>query len=247
MIDQFLLTVGFEDECECLTLLGVEPQTLLELGLVAVDEGGDVIFDQEDLAVSGLREEHVPSSTAAGSQASAVLPPDDGGQHRQVPEMEAGDEIQATPDVELSMEDDSLTINDDLVVTASSTIKLLRDACRWLGISQAGSKQRMFDRCKKAKELALRRSLVESAREQYKSQSLDAIPVSVPQQPSDEERALHELTHVPFRPWCKYCVMSRSKANQHSHMPDPVGESQREFPTIQCDFSSWSQVKRVQW
>jgi hypothetical protein len=44
MIDQFLLTVGFEDECECLTLLGVEPQTLLELGLVAVDEGGDVIF-----------------------------------------------------------------------------------------------------------------------------------------------------------------------------------------------------------
>ena len=69
--------------------------------------------------------------------------------------MEAGDEIQATPDVELSMEDDSLTINDDLVVTASSTIKLLRDACRWLGISQAGSKQRMFDRCKKAKELAL--------------------------------------------------------------------------------------------
>ena len=236
MIDQFLLTVGFEDECECLTLLGVEPQTLLELGLVAVDEGGDVIFDQEDLAVSGLREEHAPSSAAASSQAPAVYPPDDGGQHRQVPEMEAGDEIQATPDVELSMEDDSLTINDDLVVTASSTIKLLRDACRWLGISQAGSKQRMFDRCKKAKELALRRSLVESAREQYKSQSLDAIPVSVPQQPSDEERALHELTHVPFRPWCKYCVMSRSKANQHSHMPDPVGESQREFPTIQCDF-----------
>lgn len=31
--------------------------------------------------------------------------------------------------------------------------------------------------------------------------------------------------------------MSRSKANQQSHMPDPVGESQREFPTIQFDFS----------
>ena len=130
MIDQFLLTIGFEDECECLTLLGVEPQTLLELGLVAVDEGGDVIFDQEDLAVSGLREEHVPSSAAASSQAPAVYPPDDGGQHQQIPEMEAGDEIQATPDVELFMEEDSLTINDDLVVTASSTIRLLRDACR---------------------------------------------------------------------------------------------------------------------
>eukprot|EP00435_Cladocopium_sp_Y103_P036519 s730_g9.t1 len=226
MIDQFLLTIGFEDECESLTLLG----------LVAVDEGGDVVFGQEDIAVSGLREELPSSSAAAGSQVPAVLPPDDGGQHLQVPEMEAGDEIQATPDIELVMEDESLTIYDDLVVTASSTIKLLRDACRWLVISQAGSKQRMFDRCKKAKELALRRSLVESAQEQYKSQSLDAIPVSVPQQPSDEERALHELTHVPFRPWCKYCVMSRSKANQHSHIPDPAGKAQREFPTIQCDF-----------
>lgn len=93
---------------------------------------------------------------------------------------EAGEEIQATPDVELSMEDDSVTINDDLVVTASSTIKLLRDAYRWLKISQAGATQRMFDRCKKAKELALRRSLIESAREQYKSQSLDAIQFQFP-------------------------------------------------------------------
>ena len=28
MIDQFLLTIGFEDECETLTPLGVEPQSL---------------------------------------------------------------------------------------------------------------------------------------------------------------------------------------------------------------------------
>ena len=36
MIDQFLLIIGFEDECGSLTLLGVEDQTLLQLGLVAV-------------------------------------------------------------------------------------------------------------------------------------------------------------------------------------------------------------------
>ena len=30
--------------------------------------------------------------------------------------------------------------------------------------------------------------------------------------------------------------MSRSKADHHSHIPDPAGEAQREFPTIQCDF-----------
>ena len=49
MIDQFLLTIGLEDDCESLTLLGAEPQTLLDLGLVAVDESGDVVFGQEEL------------------------------------------------------------------------------------------------------------------------------------------------------------------------------------------------------
>ena len=39
MFDQFLITVGFECECESLTLLGVQPQTLLELGLVMTDDG----------------------------------------------------------------------------------------------------------------------------------------------------------------------------------------------------------------
>ena len=42
---------------------------------------------------------------------------------------------------------DSLTVHDGLVVTARSTVKLLRDVCRWYGVLQAGSKGRMFERC----------------------------------------------------------------------------------------------------
>ena len=103
----------------------------------------------------------------------------------------------------------------------------------------------MYDRCNKAVALALKREAVLAAQEQYKSLQLDAQPISVPQ-PSDRERELHDLTHVPFQPWCKYCVMSRSKADHHSHAPDPAGEAQREFATIQCDFSSWNQEKKVQ-
>ena len=104
------------------------------------------------------------------------------------------------------------------------------------GSSQSGSKKRMFDRCKKAKETALRRSLVEAAHEQYKSLQKEAESIPVPVQPTDRDRSLHELTHVPFQPWCKYCVMSRSRANQHSHFSDPAGAAQREHPTIQRDF-----------
>ena len=48
MIDQFLITIGFEDECEPLTLLAVQPQTLLELGLVMTDVVEMLFFDQKE-------------------------------------------------------------------------------------------------------------------------------------------------------------------------------------------------------
>ena len=54
MIDKFLLTIGFEDECESLTLLGVETQTMLDLGLVVVDKQVTwcVVFGQDEFDVS---------------------------------------------------------------------------------------------------------------------------------------------------------------------------------------------------
>ena len=30
-----------------------------------------------------------------------------------------------------------------------------------------------------------------------------------PAEPSRDERARHELTHVPFRPWCRHCVSGK--------------------------------------
>ena len=102
--------------------------------------------------------------------------------------MKAGDEIQAAPDVELHMEDESLVIHDDVTVAATSSVKLLRDACRWLGVSQSGSKKGLFDRCKKAKETVLRRSLVESAHVQSKSLQKEVESIPVPAQPTDRDR-----------------------------------------------------------
>jgi len=196
------------------------------------------VCDENFLQASPVQvcDANFPQANPRDFQNKIVFPPEGYEQQREVPEMEAGDEIQAAPDVELHMEDESLVIHYDLAITVTSSVKLLRDACRWLGVSQSGSKKRMFDRCKKAKETALRRSLVESAHEQYKSLQKEAEPIPVPVQPTDRDRSLHELTHVPFQPWCKYCVMSRSGANQHSHFSDPAGEAQREHPTIQCDF-----------
>ena len=55
-------------------------------------------------------------------------------------DVEAGD---AVPEILVEGPADSVTIHNDLVVTPTSPIKLLRDACKWLSISQAGSKVRM--------------------------------------------------------------------------------------------------------
>ena len=32
-----------------------------------------------------------------------------------------------------------------------------------------------------------------------------------PGEPSSEERREHELTHLPFRSWCRHCVKGRGK------------------------------------
>ena len=36
-----------------------------------------------------------------------------------------------------------------------------------------------------------------------------------PRQPTEKERSEHSLTRVPFRSWCKTCVLARSKENPH--------------------------------
>ena len=252
MIDQFLLTIGFESECETLTLLGVEPLELTDLGLIEVDAGGDVVFEGDDPASGSAGAPNLEPSRRSVS--APVLEPARSSSYRDMPRIpehvepvaagqrpdfesvEPGAEIEAIPVIEEFDGVESLTIHDALTVTATSTVKLLRDACRWLGVSQAGSKSRMFERLKAAKETALRRSMVEAAHEQYRSNLPDVNPVNVPVQPTEQDKRDHEITHVPFQPWCKYCVSSRSRANYHAHTSDPEADSQREHPIIQCDF-----------
>ena len=161
-----------------------------------------------------------------------------------IPNVDAGSEIQAVPDVQLEMGDESFTVHDDLVVTSTSSVKLLCDACGWLGISQSGSKKRMCDRCKKTMDESYRRNLVESAREQFKAKDVDGLPIPVPAQPSEQECALQYLPDIPFKAWRKFCVMNRARANQHSHVPDPADEAQR-ASNDSVPFFSWNLAKRM--
>ena len=56
-----------------------------------------------------------------------------------------------------------------------------------------------------------------------------------PGEPSESERSMHELTHIPFRSWCPHCVRGRGKSNPHSSKPVSEGGTDK-MPTIEIDY-----------
>ena len=59
--------------------------------------------------------------------------------------------------------------------------------------------------------------------------------VREPGDPTPEERAQHELTHLPFRSWCRYCVMGRGR--QEGHFRQNAKESSDNLPEISLDYA----------
>ena len=55
--------------------------------------------------------------------------------------------------------------------------------------------------------------------------------VQDPRMPSKAERGEHELTHLPYRSWCKFCVAGRGRQMDHSK-----GVSGSENPEFHMDF-----------
>ena len=50
-----------------------------------------------------------------------------------------------------------------------------------------------------------------------------------PAEPTPHERALHELTHIPYRTWCSHCVRAKAKQNASHTIVDKA-------PVIQLDY-----------
>ena len=69
----------------------------------------------------------------------------------------------------------------------------------------------------------------------------DSIPVEsgaeitlVPREPSESEKMKHELTHIPFQPWCTSCVKGTAGAEPHKRTERVIEDS--ELPVVQCDY-----------
>ena len=56
----------------------------------------------------------------------------------------------------------------------------------------------------------------------------------VPHEPSEFKKQKHNLTHIPFQPWCTSCVKGKAQAEPHKRTERIIEDS--ELPVIQCDY-----------
>ena len=125
------------------------------------------------------------------------------------PEAEGGDH---KGDLVVQVEIPEKIYVEGLELKATSSVYDLRRICRFFGINQSGSKRKMYERIVHCHVVALRRQALEMYEQQYRAEVIDPQEGRVPiKQPSLRERRLHELTHLPFRPWCPHCTACKSR------------------------------------
>ena len=56
----------------------------------------------------------------------------------------------------------------------------------------------------------------------------------VPHEPSEFEKQKHNLTHIPFQPWCTSCVKGKAQAEPHKRTERIIEDSG--LPVTQCDY-----------
>ena len=61
-----------------------------------------------------------------------------------------------------------------------------------------------------------------------------AKPVPIPCEASESEKMKHELTHIPFKPWCTSFVKGKAQSEPHKRIERTIEDS--ELPFVQCDF-----------
>ena len=67
--------------------------------------------------------------------------------------------------------------------------------------------------------------------EDEQQQAVPAKGLKSPDQPTPQGRAEHNLTHLPFRSWCKQCIQNKSKSDAH-----PKQQRNSKAPVVQFDF-----------
>ena len=150
-------------------------------------------------------------------------------------------ELQGAPSMHFSggheEQPESLWINGK-EVSKQSKVKDLQDACNFLGVNASGSKTKLFDRLCSYFSREHRKDM-ESIKHNLQQQMLGPqakIQTKGAEKPDDPkiiER--HEVTHLPFAPWCDSCLKTKSREDKMIQNTD-AAEEDSGVPHIQMDW-----------
>ena len=131
---------------------------------------------------------------------------------------------------------DTLVVNDE-PLTLESSIGFLRAAAEYLGISKNGTKQQLWTRLNQKVQTLEHEQLFLDSNRLYKDEEWKQglVGQSVPRAPSDEEVAFHELSHLPYRAWCPYCVSCKGKQDPQRPV-EHSSDARRSIPSIEVDY-----------
>ena len=224
---------------ECLTVMSANPLATSDLQVELMLHTATAASSQEssDRHVPPGQQEHVVGEHH-GHESAFEFPREEA----VAPELlvasdsaDVGEHVALLPvRMEEYTEDGSFTI-EGVTVAADSATRVLRAACKALGISQSGGKVKLFSKIQAYFDQK-RIELTKEAAMKAKTMN-ERIPSTSPlaELPSNQDEIeKHTLTHLPFQPWCAACVMARGRQDQHRS--DETRRGDREIPTVSMDF-----------
>ena len=125
-----------------------------------------------------------------------------------------------------------------LELNANSPLALLHGAAEYLGLNKGGAKKALWNRLNQKVQQLEYEELFLAANKLYKEEARQKglVQVNIPRQPGKEERELHELTHLPYRDWCDFCVATKAR-DDHQRILDPSAEGRRNISSVQLDYA----------
>ncbi|CAE7223595.1 GIP [Symbiodinium sp. CCMP2592] len=100
-----------------------------------------------------------------------------------------------------------------------SSLKELQALCREYGVKTTGSKKQLLKRL----ATAVREERLSTQHKEQREHH-QAYHLAPPQEPTEEERAYHNLTHLPYQPWCPHCEEREQLENDEAASDPPSSE-----------------------
>ena len=95
-----------------------------------------------------------------------------------------------------------------------------------------GSKKQLLKKLATAVREDRRNTQFEQQREHHQ-----AYHLAPPEEPTEEERACHNLTHLPYQPWCSHCVAMQAREDSHSKgLSKPSSSTDSSKSVVSFDF-----------